>query len=85
MARVVRPGGRVSVLFPTLELSRNYKKTAKQREIRGLSAAALGIWGSKAPKREPEVIEALFAAAGIQHTSVRRYFDNSIASVTGLR
>ncbi len=84
MARVVRPGGRVSVLFPTPELSRNYKGIAKQRKIRGLSAAALATWGSKAPKREPETIEPLFTEAGLQEIGVCRYFDNSIASVTGL-
>jgi SAM-dependent methyltransferase len=83
MVRVVRPGGRVSVLFPTPRLSDDAAGIAQRRGLVGLSAAALATWGSKAPKREPTVIEALFEGAGLLDIRIDRFFDGTVASVTG--
>ena len=83
MVRVVRPGGRVSVLFPTPRLSDDAAAIAQRRGLGGLSAAALETWGSKAPKREPAAIEALFEGAGLLDVRVNRFFDGTVASVTG--
>ena len=83
MARVVRAGGRVSVLFPTPRLCNDARAIAERRRLAGLSAAALAFWGDKAPKREPRVIEALFEGAGLIDIRVDWFFDDTIASVTG--
>ena len=83
MVRVVRPGGRVSVLFPTPRLSDDAAGIAQRRGLVGQSAAALATWGSKAPKREPTAIEALFERAGLLDIRVDRFFDSTVASVTG--
>ena len=83
LVRVVRTGGRVSVLFPTARLSDDAAAIARRRGLEGMSAAALATWGSKAPKREAEAIEALFEGAGLLDIRVDRFFDDSIASVTG--
>ena len=83
MVRVVRPGGRVSVLFPTPRLSDEAAGIAQRRGLVGLSAAALATWGSKATKREPTVVEALFEGAGLLDIRVDRFFDGTVASVTG--
>lgn len=83
MVRVVRPGGRVSVLFPTPRLSDDAATIARRRGLVGLSAAALATWGSKAPKREPAVIEALFEGGGLLDIRVDLFFDGTVASVTG--
>ncbi len=83
MVRVVRPGGCVSVLFPTSRLREDAAKISERRRFVGLSAAALAIWGGKAPKREPTVIEALFEEAGLLDIRIDRFFDGTVASVTG--
>lgn len=83
MARVVRAGGHVSVLFPTPRLSDDAPAIAKRLGLKGLSAAALATWAGKAPKREPPTIEALFEEAGLLDIRVDRYFDGTVASVTG--
>ncbi len=83
MARVVRPGGRISVLFPTPRLPDEATKIAQRRNLGGLSAAALATWASKAPKREPAAIEALFEQASLRGIRVDRFFDDTVASVTG--
>lgn len=83
MARVVRSGGRVSVLFPTPTLSDDAARIAQQLGLEGLSAAALQTWASKAPKREPSMISPLFDQAGLLDIRVDRFFDGTVASVTG--
>ncbi len=83
MARVTRPGGPVSVLFPTPLLSQNAAVIARQQDLGGFASAALGLWGSKAPKREPDAIVALFREAGFESPSITPFWDGSIASVTG--
>jgi ubiquinone/menaquinone biosynthesis C-methylase UbiE len=83
LVRVVRPGGRVSVLFPTPRLSGQWAEISRQRGIVGLSAAAVATWAGKAPKREPAVIEALFEAAGLLDVRVDYFFGDTVASVTG--
>ncbi len=83
MARVVRPGGHILVLFPTPRLPDEAAKIAHRRELVGLSAAALATWASKAPKRRPAVIEALFEKASLLDIRVDRFFDDTVASVTG--
>ncbi len=84
MARVVRPGGFVSVLFPTPRLADDASEVAKQRGIVGLSGAALSVWGSKAPKRESNAVRALFEECGLLDIRLDRYFHGTIASVTGI-
>ena len=83
MARVVRPGGRLSVLFPTPRLADDAAGLGKRRGLVGLSGAALATWGSKAPKREPTVIEALFERAGLLDIHVDLFLEGAVASVTG--
>jgi SAM-dependent methyltransferase len=83
LARVARPGGRVSVLFPTPRLSDQWPEVIRERGIVGLSAAAVATWAAKAPKREPAVIEALFAEAGLMDVRVDHFFGDAVASVTG--
>ncbi len=83
LARVVRPGGRVSVLFPTPRLTDDAAELIEQQGLVGMSAAALAIWGSRAPKRTPKEIEALIEGAGLLDVRVASFFDDTIASVTG--
>lgn len=83
MARVVRPGGRVSVLFPTPRLCDGAAGVAERRGLAGLSAAALATWASKAPQRETMAIKALFEGAGLLDTRIDWFFDDTVASVTG--
>ncbi len=83
MARVVRPGGSVSVLFPTPLLTEEAVEIGKRLGLKGLSAAALATWGGRAGKREPAVIEALFAGAGLRDTRIDHFFDGTVASLTG--
>ncbi|NCG20622.1 MAG: methyltransferase domain-containing protein [Rhodobacterales bacterium] len=83
MARVVRPGVRVSVLFPTPRLAQHSHKLIAQLGLVTLSAAALTTWAAKAPKREPSAIAALFEAQGLVDLHVDEYFYSTVASVTG--
>jgi ubiquinone/menaquinone biosynthesis C-methylase UbiE len=83
MARVVRPGGCVSVLFPTPALAQRAGSIGQRRSLQGLSAAALATWGARAPKREPASIRDLFERAGLHDVRVDHIFDGAVASVTG--
>ncbi len=83
MARVVRPGGRISVLFPTPALMADAPQIGKQRGLSGLSAAALATWAQNAPKRETGAIETLFKQAELSDVHVDRFFGGAVASVTG--
>ena len=73
----------MSVLFPTPSLADDTAGIGKRRGLVGLSGAALATWGSKAPKREPTVIEALIEGAGLLDIRVDRFFEGAVASVTG--
>ena len=83
MKRVVRPGGTVSVLFPTPALSREAERIGKDYQLTGLSAAALHTWGGRAPKLECAEGERLFVDAGLLKIRVDRFFEGSVVSLTG--
>ena len=83
MARVVKSGGLVSVLFPTPRLAQDASVLARRHSIVGLSGAALATWGGKAPKREPQVIEALLIKERLTDIRVQEYFDGTVVSITG--
>lgn len=83
MARVVRPGGHVAVLFPTPRLGVDAAKIAQNQAISGMSRAALLFWGGKAKKLEAAAVAAMVEAAGLRDVEVDYVLEGTVASVTG--
>lgn len=64
MARVLRPGGVASVLFPTLDFTPDLAKAQADR-LPVLSGAALQLWSGKVPQCDPKTVMQEAAAAGL--------------------
>lgn len=82
-ARVLKPGGVISVLFPTPGFNREKAENiAARRRLSPYSAAAMSVWAGAARKLDPKVIADEFAQAGLENPSTALHLEDQIASVT---
>jgi len=83
MARVLRPQGCASVLFPTPQFDANHAEhLIASRQLRPFAAGAIRLWASKARKLDPAVICEHFNAAGFEPPVVDSYLERGLAAVT---
>ncbi|WP_428540092.1 class I SAM-dependent methyltransferase [Profundibacter sp.] len=84
VARVLRPGGMASVLFPTPEFDGAHAERIIADYGCGFFAAgALRLWASKARKLDPQEVCDSFEDCGFAPSSVSSFLDGGLAAVTG--
>ena len=82
MRRVLRPGGRLALLFPTAEMTpRRARSCARTRRLHGFSAAALQAWARRAPKGDVQGMERSLAEVGFVAIGHRFHLDRMIAAI----
>jgi len=83
MARVCRPGGWVTLLFPLSGFSdHRLHKYIAALGLSGFSKAALHAWHRSAPKTSIEEVRALLEGAGLACLTERGYLNGMVASVS---
>jgi ubiquinone/menaquinone biosynthesis C-methylase UbiE len=83
VARVLKPGGIVTMLFPNPGFdTARARDLAADRGIRGFSGAALRLWAGSAPKLDPETLIAELGDAGFIAVQQAMTLDGNIAIVT---
>ncbi|AXX97845.1 class I SAM-dependent methyltransferase [Profundibacter amoris] len=84
VARVLRPGGTASVLFPTPEFDGAHAERIIADYRCGVFAAgALRLWASKARKLDPQDVCDSFEDCGFGPANVSSFLDGGLAAVTG--
>lgn len=84
MARVCKPGGKVSVLVPQKGMA-DVETLADHLNLSGFSRAALMAWHRHAPKMEPRKLLEYFGNAGLQAKHVETHLSGMVMTVTGIR
>ena len=86
MARVCKPGGKVSVLVPQAGIAdKDIVNLADDLNLSGFSREALMAWHRKAPKMQTETLLEYFSHAGLHKISRGLYLDGMVLTVTGIR
>ena len=86
IARVLGPGGTVTMLFPNPGFdATRAQQLATARDIRGLSGAALRLWARSASKLDPGSLMSELASAGFGAATHSSTLDGNIAIVTAHR
>ncbi len=82
MKRVLRPGGRLGLLFPTAAMTpQRAALCARRHQLRGFSAAALSAWARRAPKGDVQGMERSLAEVGFAQIGHRFHLDRMIAAI----
>lgn len=83
MARVLAPGGRASVLFPTLQFDADHaEQIIVTRRLGPFAAGAIRLWAGKARKLDPADVSQHFMTSGLETPVVDRYLEGGLAAVT---
>jgi len=84
MARVTRPGGLVSVLFPSDAMNAAHAAAyIDAHGLTGFSAAALQLWARLAPKLDELAVHRIAQAVpGLSHVATHRMLDGMVMAVT---
>ena len=86
ISRVLKPGGTISVLFPTPAFDRNSAlQYANKHQLGQRSRAALCVWASVAKQLNAADIVAEFSKAGFKNVSSSLHLENNIASVKAIK
>jgi len=86
IARVLKPGGRMSVLFPTPEFDdARGQALVKELGLTSLSAAALRLWAGAAPKLDPELLIPEMTDAGFEGVEHATTLGGNVAIVSAVR
>ena len=86
MARVCKPGGSISVLFPAQGFNnKKFQDLLDTLGISGFSEAALKAWHHSAPKLDKKNIETLLKETGLIPTQKNDYLDGMVFSITATR
>ncbi len=83
MARVCKPGGKVSVLVPQAGFEA-IDNLVDDLDLSGFSREALMAWHRKAPKMSAETLRQYFGHAGLHGISSEPYLDGMVLTVTGI-
>ncbi len=85
-ARVLRPGGTISALFPIAEFDKTRAADISEKlNLSGYSRAAISLWASVAGQLNPGDTAQEMIAAGFQDPRIKLHLQDSIASVTATR
>ena len=86
VARVLRPGGTASVLFPTPKFnSAHAERIIADYRCGVFAAGALRLWASKARKLDPQDVCDSFEGCGFGPASVSSFLDGGLVAVTGTK
>jgi len=86
MARVCKPGGKVSVLVPQAGMTdKDIANLANHLNLSGFSREALTTWHRRAPKMQPEKLLGYFSHAGLMQTGSEMDLNGMVLTVTGIR
>ena len=84
--RVLKPGGKISVLFPTPAFTgEKAEEIVTNRNLDYFSSAAISFWASFGRKLTPSDVSGEIAAVGFGKPKIALLFDNNIASVTATK
>jgi len=84
--RVLKPGGMISVLFPTPAFENEKAiEISTQLNLGEISTAAISVWARVARKLQPDEICDEFSMANFENISIKLHFENNIASITGYK
>lgn len=84
MARVCKPGGKVSVLVPQAGMAdKDIAHLADCLNLSGFSREALRAWHLRAPKMQREKLLEYFGNAGLRQACSETYLDGMVLTVTG--
>jgi len=84
VARVLKPGGTASVLFPTPKFnSAHAERIIADYRCGVFAAGALRLWASKARKLDPRKVCDSFENCGFEPANVSSFLDGGLAAVTG--
>ena len=86
IARVLKPDGSATVLFPTPQFDPEHAERIIRAQGLGVFAAgAIRLWASKARKLDVDVVCQQFVSAGFGTPNVARYLDGGLAGVSAIR
>ena len=84
--RVLKPGGVVSVLFPTHSFNgAKAEDISTKRNLGHFSSAALSVWAVFGKSLDPGGICNEFTDAGFENISTEFYLENGLASITAYK
>ncbi|HHJ14219.1 MAG TPA: class I SAM-dependent methyltransferase [Gammaproteobacteria bacterium] len=84
--RVLKPGGKVSFLFPQPTMTRcNARRLARRRGLRGLDAAALYAWARYAPKLDRRKALGLVQTGKLRSACILEQMEGLVAAVEAFR
>ncbi len=84
--RVLKPGGVISVLFPTPDFTRaKANQIAKRQQFGAFSTAAINMWASAPRKLDAERVSNTFLLAGFERVETGAYLEGCVASVSGTK
>jgi ubiquinone/menaquinone biosynthesis C-methylase UbiE len=84
MARVCKPGGKISLLVPLAGMSDQAVTTlASELKLSGFSSAVLSAWHRRAPKMQHAKLLQYFTNAGLHHIESIAYLNGMVLTVTG--
>lgn len=86
MARLTRPGGVVSVFFPSPAFDAACAAgVVKRAGLTGFARAGIELWAEMARKFDPAEAEALMRAAGLDAPTEARFLGGGVVSMSALK
>ena len=83
VARVLKPDGTASVLFPTLKFDDAHaERIIADYRCGPFAAGALRLWASKARKLDPQEVCNSFDGCGFEPANISTFLDGGLAAVT---
>ena len=84
VARVLKPAGTASVLFPTPKFDVGHaERIIADYRCGFFAAGALRLWAAKARKLDPQEVCDSFEECGFEPANVSSFLDGGLAAVTG--